>query len=124
MVIVDIYTDMFQPLSFFCVCCPSHRWCVFMCVFQWYHVRDFRKAAGVGDRKIYENVNAKNFVRGGDGVFVRVPSEGDGTQNPLQGICDDTNDECASWAESGECENNPGYMRMSCKRSCGLCPPT
>ena len=110
-----------------CVCIDVLTWyplCMLVSLPQWYHVRDFRNAASpnVGDRRIYENANAKDFVRGGDGIFVRVQTEGDG--NPLQGLCDDMNDECASWADSGECENNPGYMRVSCKRSCGLCPPT
>ena len=28
---------------------------------------------------------------------------------------------CAVWASQGECENNPGYMNMECKKSCGKC---
>ena len=36
--------------------------------------------------------------------------------------CVDGNPEnCKTWAEDGECEKNPAYMRESCKRSCGMC---
>ena len=31
---------------------------------------------------------------------------------------DDSRTECVSWAASGECEKNPGYMRDACARSC------
>jgi prolyl 4-hydroxylase len=37
---------------------------------------------------------------------------------------------CATWAEAGECDRNPDYMRGdmssglgSCRRSCGVCEP-
>jgi hypothetical protein len=38
-------------------------------------------------------------------------------------LCADDGDEteCAAWAESGECENNKGYMRLHCRKSCNLC---
>lgn len=36
--------------------------------------------------------------------------------------CKDSQTECGGWAESGECEANPGFMHESCKRSCLLCP--
>ena len=35
--------------------------------------------------------------------------------------CKDRDDRCASWAASGECDANPGFMRSTCKRSCGAC---
>jgi len=35
--------------------------------------------------------------------------------------CVDINGSCTAWAKAGECENNPGFMGRSCKRSCGLC---
>ena len=28
---------------------------------------------------------------------------------------------CPGWATSGECEKNPGFMRGTCRLSCGLC---
>jgi hypothetical protein len=30
----------------------------------------------------------------------------------------DSNNNCAYWQESGECENNPGYMKANCITSC------
>ncbi|KAJ7374574.1 hypothetical protein OS493_004912 [Desmophyllum pertusum] len=38
-----------------------------------------------------------------------------------QTACADYNRFCYSWARSGQCQRNPGYMRRYCKRSCGLC---
>ena len=35
--------------------------------------------------------------------------------------CDDEHDICGEWASSGECEANPGYMRLNCQKACGLC---
>jgi len=35
--------------------------------------------------------------------------------------CRDSNSMCERWAAAGECDRNPGYMRLSCKRSCGVC---
>ena len=40
--------------------------------------------------------------------------------------CTDDHENCASWAEHGECKNNPGYMvgfGGSCRLSCGDCTP-
>lgn len=48
------------------------------------------------------------------------------------GMCQDIHNSCQFWAESGECENNPGYMlggggavgncRLACK-ACEVCDP-
>ena len=35
--------------------------------------------------------------------------------------CRDNDYRCSSWARIGECQRNPRYMRLNCKRSCGLC---
>ena len=35
-----------------------------------------------------------------------------------QGPCKDLNEFCASWANAGECQNNPGYMNAECRASC------
>lgn len=35
--------------------------------------------------------------------------------------CEDKSLACASWAKSGECEKNPGYMNTACSLSCNLC---
>lgn len=36
--------------------------------------------------------------------------------------CTDENAGCATWAKSGECDRNPGFMRSSCAKSCNACP--
>jgi hypothetical protein len=35
--------------------------------------------------------------------------------------CRDEDEQCSSWAESGECCKNPGYMLDNCAKSCGQC---
>jgi hypothetical protein len=30
---------------------------------------------------------------------------------------------CPGWAKRGECAANPGYMKVSCRLSCGECKP-
>lgn len=35
--------------------------------------------------------------------------------------CVDTHELCAEWADTGECEKNPGYMKRSCPKSCNVC---
>lgn len=42
---------------------------------------------------------------------------------PMTDGCDPTDDSanCCSWAQSGECEANPGFMLASCKHACGQC---
>ncbi|XP_020615471.1 zinc metalloproteinase nas-28-like [Orbicella faveolata] len=36
--------------------------------------------------------------------------------------CKDFNNKCGYWASIGECNRNPGYMRVYCKKSCRVCP--
>ena len=38
------------------------------------------------------------------------------------GSCKDNNNQCCSWASTGECTSNPNYMSMECQLSCNLCP--
>ena len=33
-------------------------------------------------------------------------------------VIEDTNDDCAAWADAGECEKNPAYMATGCPVSC------
>jgi len=40
---------------------------------------------------------------------------------PTPGSCSDQNQNCPAWAASGECENNPAYMLVNCRQSCGVC---
>merc|ERR1719512_234946 len=44
-------------------------------------------------------------------------------QPPPAGSCSDDNPSCEFWANSGECERNPGYMLANCRLSCGVCAP-
>lgn len=37
------------------------------------------------------------------------------------GGCADQSEYCAAWAATGECENNPGYMRTACRLACKMC---
>lgn len=41
---------------------------------------------------------------------------------PPPRTCLDESDACGAWAESGECDNNPGYMHKACAASCDTCP--
>ena len=36
--------------------------------------------------------------------------------------CADQNERCTSWAASGECQKNAGFMEGTCPVSCGACP--
>ncbi len=44
------------------------------------------------------------------------------TQEEVVEKCVDKDELCGFWAEHGECEKNPGYMRNSCSKSCNTCP--
>ncbi|XP_029653452.1 cysteine-rich secretory protein LCCL domain-containing 2 [Octopus sinensis] len=35
--------------------------------------------------------------------------------------CPDLNKNCKMWADMGECNNNPNYMRTNCRKSCRSC---
>jgi len=35
--------------------------------------------------------------------------------------CQDCNSNCKTWADEGECQRNPSYMKATCGPSCGLC---
>ena len=35
--------------------------------------------------------------------------------------CADLEDGCQGWAAAGECDNNPTFMRVSCRKSCKVC---
>jgi hypothetical protein len=38
-------------------------------------------------------------------------------------VCEDKNDSCPQWADSGACKDNPEYMRVNCRKSCMICTP-
>ena len=35
--------------------------------------------------------------------------------------CQDSNSDCFEWSISGECEENPAWMHVNCRRSCRTC---
>ena len=37
------------------------------------------------------------------------------------GVCKDDHFQCLEWAQMGECDANPGYMLINCKRACVVC---
>jgi hypothetical protein len=41
--------------------------------------------------------------------------------SPASPACVDDVQNCATWAASGECSSNPGFMLRNCKRSCSQC---
>ena len=43
---------------------------------------------------------------------------------PPAGTCADAADaeaHCGAWAGAGECARNAAFMRLKCRRSCGMC---
>jgi len=42
--------------------------------------------------------------------------------NALISSCYDDHVTCPQWASSGECDKNPNYMLVSCRKSCNNCP--
>ncbi|XP_041465843.1 fibrillin-2-like [Lytechinus variegatus] len=64
-----------------------------------------------------------------DQLFVNCqidePEEPEVTDTPTtaapQSQCVDKNEDCAAWAERGECTANKRYMKKNCRLSCGVC---
>ncbi len=48
-------------------------------------------------------------------------STGGGTGTTPTNNCVDNNVNCGYWAGVGECQRNPAYMNVNCRRSCRLC---
>ncbi|XP_022084108.1 zinc metalloproteinase nas-6-like [Acanthaster planci] len=44
-----------------------------------------------------------------------------GTGTTPENNCVDNNVNCQFWASIGECQENPAYMTVNCRRSCGIC---
>jgi len=51
------------------------------------------------------------------------PSGGPQTSKPPSG-CTDSHRNCQSWARQGECNKNPSWMKVNCKKSCNTCDGT
>jgi len=56
-------------------------------------------------------------------TLVEASGQGGSTQSAsaTETACSDTDANCASWARTGECSKNPGFMHTQCARSCGTC---
>lgn len=47
--------------------------------------------------------------------------EEDDEEDDDDDACKDDHKHCKFWADSGECDANPRYMKVSCKKSCNVC---
>jgi len=61
-----------------------------------------------------EQMRAIDDLDGTDPASMHLPP-------PPPRACEDENDSCGTWADSGECDNNPGYMHQACAASCNTC---
>jgi lipoate synthase len=39
----------------------------------------------------------------------------------MKELCTDGDSRCAGWSKTGECERNPSFMAMSCRKACNFC---
>lgn len=53
--------------------------------------------------------------------ITEVATETPITVQPTGGACADHNEFCGQWAGMGECEKNPTWMHVNCKKSCKQC---
>eukprot|EP00325_Prymnesiales_sp_UTEX-LB-985_P006095 CAMPEP_0174705222 /NCGR_PEP_ID=MMETSP1094-20130205/8526_1 /TAXON_ID=156173 /ORGANISM="Chrysochromulina brevifilum, Strain UTEX LB 985" /LENGTH=299 /DNA_ID=CAMNT_0015903357 /DNA_START=111 /DNA_END=1011 /DNA_ORIENTATION=+ len=49
------------------------------------------------------------------------PPDGEIARKQMKKPCADLQQNCLSWARSGECERNPGFMETECAQSCAAC---
>lgn len=61
-------------------------------------------------------IHVNKFVPPGEVARLR-----EARKNMENGGCVDATPECEAWAATGECAKNPGYMLISCPKSCGQC---
>jgi ShK domain-like len=36
-------------------------------------------------------------------------------------MCNDAHESCLTWSQEGECQRNPRYMTLNCRKSCNTC---
>ncbi|MEW5303088.1 MAG: hypothetical protein WDW38_001412 [Sanguina aurantia] len=54
--------------------------------------------------------------------WIHVAPFGPGTNlKKAPGDCSDDNDQCQEWSFFGECEKNPSFMNVTCRKACALC---
>lgn len=73
-----------------------------------------------------QNPPPENIHPGAAQAMGRLPITTDEHVDEVPGhedvlICKDLDEACVDWAQSGECQANPSYMRETCPRSCGIC---
>ena len=96
---------------------PSAAWALVACVAA-------ITAHGCGGARIGGAVFANGKSREGALVGYSESRLTDADSTPSAGPiwCVDADRNCPSWAKKGECDTNPGFMRLSCARSCDACP--
>lgn len=52
---------------------------------------------------------------------ITPPRKGSKAKRGATPGCADSDENCAVWADGGECLNNPAYMEQACRLSCGKC---
>eukprot|EP00746_Dinoflagellata_sp_MGD_P142927 gnl/MRDRNA2_/MRDRNA2_75822_c0_seq2.p1 gnl/MRDRNA2_/MRDRNA2_75822_c0~~gnl/MRDRNA2_/MRDRNA2_75822_c0_seq2.p1 ORF type:complete len:670 (-),score=68.94 gnl/MRDRNA2_/MRDRNA2_75822_c0_seq2:131-1879(-) len=57
----------------------------------------------------------------GNGNFTATTSQPTSSTAQMLETCIDTNKNCKSWADNGDCQSNRAYMILSCNASCQLC---
>ncbi|XP_039270233.2 uncharacterized protein LOC120344954 isoform X1 [Styela clava] len=86
-------------------------------------VRGQRGGLSVEDAKqVNRMYKCGNTGTGGGSTTVAPGTTKITTVSP--GSCRDEHRHCSFWAGIGECNKNPGYMKLKCKKSCGECGGT
>ncbi|XP_033642569.1 high choriolytic enzyme 1-like [Asterias rubens] len=71
----------------------------------------------IGNRNDFSNIDVfkiNTYYECGDDA-------GTGTGTTPTNNCVDNNVNCGYWARVGECQRNPNYMNVNCRRSCRIC---
>jgi len=77
-------------------------------------IQQFAKSRGA-EFEIFQKVE----VNGGNSHDLFKMLRGDHVSD----TCRDENTNCQGWAGHGECDANPAYMHVNCRKSCGKCTP-
>lgn len=92
---------------------------------SWFLVCRYEPNGNWNGEKPFEKGQCTDSLCGGgkcqDGLCVGGSGGGSSTGSGGGASCDDKNPQCADWASKGECNKNPAYMNVSCKKSCKKC---
>jgi hypothetical protein len=64
--------------------------------------------------------SSANFA-GAHEISTPQASAAPGLATPPEAKCIDLSDDCAAWADMGECSGNPAFMHVKCARACDAC---